>query len=168
MEPTERQNSEQSSTQQQTQNNNETSTVVDAELTKWLVHLVVDMFCPYSGLEGGKFIVFLFSASLLTISPCCIVYFFVNGHMLSLFSQYAMTFASVSSATAYSLYKRPKNGIGIMLVAGASGTFADLIYGWNVSCTEQVAASYQYHEQEKLARLPRPRIKFQGMNEGPK
>jgi hypothetical protein len=37
----------------------------------------------------------------------------------------------------------------IMIVAGATGTFADFLYGWTVACTEQVAKSREYKERKQ-------------------
>ncbi|GAX17511.1 hypothetical protein FisN_18Lh152 [Fistulifera solaris] len=63
-----------------------------------------------------------------------------------LFSQYSWTVAGVMSATGYSLYKRPKNGIAVMLVAGGVGTMADLAYGWSTKCRPYVL-EWQKHQQ---------------------
>jgi hypothetical protein len=49
-----------------------------------------------------------------------------------------MTFAAVSTGTAYAVWKRPPNGMAVMLVAGAGGSLLDLLYGWNVACVAQV------------------------------
>jgi multidrug transporter EmrE-like cation transporter len=67
--------------------------------------------------------------------------------IISLFSQYAATFAAVSTGTAYAVWKRPPNGIAIMLVAGAGGSLLDLAYGWNVSCATQVDMWRRHQEQ---------------------
>lgn len=56
----------------------------------------------------------------------------------SLFSQYKLTATGVVSGTGYALYKKPRNGIGIMLVAGAAGSLGDLMYGWVYACKPQV------------------------------
>lgn len=64
-----------------------------------------------------------------------------------LFSQYGFTFASVSGATGYSLYKKHPQGIALMLVAGAAGSMADLVYGWNFPCQSQVQ---DWHNRNRL------------------
>lgn len=61
----------------------------------------------------------------------------------SLFSQYALTATGVAAGTGYALVKKPRNGIGIMLVAGAAGTMGDLLYGWLRACKPQVQAWYE-------------------------
>jgi hypothetical protein len=61
----------------------------------------------------------------------------------SLFSQYALTAAGITSGTGYALYKKPKNGIGVMVVAGAAGTMGDFLYGWLHACKPQVQAWYR-------------------------
>ena len=58
----------------------------------------------------------------------------------SLFSQYTLTATGVASGTAYALVRKPRNGIGIMIVAGAAGTMGDLLYGWMKACRPQVEA----------------------------
>lgn len=63
-----------------------------------------------------------------------------------LFSQYAATFAGVSGGTAYSLYKKPKNGIGIMVLAGTLGSLLDVGVGYMVTCRPQV----DVYQQQKL------------------
>ena len=63
--------------------------------------------------------------------------------MFSLFSQYALTATGVAAGTGYALVKKPRNGIGIMIVAGAAGTMADLMYGWMHACQPQVKAWYE-------------------------
>jgi hypothetical protein len=75
--------------------------------------------------------------------------FFIN----SLFSQYGFTFASISLATAYSLYKRPKNGMSIMLMTGGTGTIVDFFYGYFVNCSKEVQASQQYYYQQQEEKL---------------
>jgi hypothetical protein len=57
-----------------------------------------------------------------------------------LFSQYAMTLTGISMGTGYALYRKPKNGLGIMIVAGAAGTIVDLAYGLTVACRPQLQA----------------------------
>lgn len=69
----------------------------------------------------------------------------ISSH--SLFSQYSLTVAGVMGATGYSLYRRPKNGIGVMLVAGGVGTMADLAYGWSTKCRPYVL-EWQKHQQQ--------------------
>jgi hypothetical protein len=64
----------------------------------------------------------------------------------SLFEQYALTFASVSLGTAYAVWKRPPNGLALMLVAGAGGSLLDLAYGWNVACVSHVEQWRRGHE----------------------
>lgn len=56
----------------------------------------------------------------------------------SLFSQYTWTVVGVGGGTGYALWRRPKNGLGLMLVAGAAGTMADFAYGWKVACRDAV------------------------------
>jgi hypothetical protein len=68
---------------------------------------------------------------------------------ISLFSQYGFTFASVSVATAYSIYRRPKNGMSIMLMSGAAGTMVDFLYGCMVACSNEVRNSQEYYIQQK-------------------
>jgi hypothetical protein len=68
----------------------------------------------------------------------------------SLFEQYALTFASVSLGTAYAVWKRPPNGLALMLVAGAGGSLLDLAYGWNVACVSQVE-QWRRHEAATAA-----------------
>jgi hypothetical protein len=51
------------------------------------------------------------------------------------------------SATGYSFYKRPKNGIAIMLVAGGVGTMADLAYGWSTKCRPYVLEWHKHQQQ---------------------
>ena len=71
-------------------------------------------------------------------------------------SQYKFLVASAVGATAYSVARRPKNGLGVLLVAGAAGAATDLVYGWNFACQNQVQAWRQYQtaqdeeEQRKL------------------
>ena len=58
--------------------------------------------------------------------------------------------------TGYALYKKPRNGIAVMLVAGGAGTFLDLAYGWTTACRPYVEAWKGAEEklrQEKLKRL---------------
>ena len=62
-----------------------------------------------------------------------------------LFSQYAATFAGVSGGTAYSLWKKPKNGIAIMVVAGTMGSLLEIGTGWFVHCRDHVE---HYHQQK--------------------
>lgn len=69
--------------------------------------------------------------------------------LISLLSQYGITFAAISTSTAYAVYKRPKNGMQIMIVAGATGTLADFLYGWTMACTEQVTKSREYNERKQ-------------------
>lgn len=45
------------------------------------------------------------------------------------------------------MYRRPKNGIAIMLVAGGVGTMADLAYGWSTKCRPFVL-EWQKHQQQ--------------------
>jgi hypothetical protein len=52
----------------------------------------------------------------------------------SLFSQYAFTVAGVVGGSGYAIHRKPPNGLGLMLVAGAAGTMADFGYAWFVSC----------------------------------
>ena len=52
----------------------------------------------------------------------------------SLLSQYRFTAAGVGLGTAYAL--RYKKGFGPMVVAGAAGTTADLLYGYLVECAQ--------------------------------
>jgi len=68
-----------------------------------------------------------------------------------LFSQYQLTVTGVAAGTGYALYKKlPSNtGIGTMLVAGAAGTLADLVYGWNKACQPQVEE--WLHRQQQMA-----------------
>jgi hypothetical protein len=70
--------------------------------------------------------------------------------VFSLFSQYGFTFASVSLATAYSIYRRPKNGMSIMLMTGATGTIVDYLYAYMVTCSNEVTKSHEYYVQQKL------------------
>ena len=49
-----------------------------------------------------------------------------------------MTFAGISTSTAYALYRKPPNGLAIMFGAGVAGTVADLGYGWTTACKSQV------------------------------
>jgi hypothetical protein len=51
-----------------------------------------------------------------------------------LFSQYAFTVAAVVGGSGYAIYRKPPNGLGLMLVAGAAGTMADFGYAWLISC----------------------------------
>jgi hypothetical protein len=51
-----------------------------------------------------------------------------------LFSQYAFTVAGVVGGSGYAIYRKPPNGLGLMLVAGAAGTMVDFGYAWLVSC----------------------------------
>ena len=71
--------------------------------------------------------------------------------LFSLFAQYAATFAGVSCGTAYAVVKKPKNGMAIMLVAGAGGSILDLAYGWNVTCSQEVQKWYQADEDANNA-----------------
>jgi len=52
------------------------------------------------------------------------------------------------------LYKKPKsmNGVGIMLVAGAVGTFADLVYGYGYACKPYVTA-WEQLQAEKMKKI---------------
>jgi hypothetical protein len=65
----------------------------------------------------------------------------------SLVSQYIFFVAGVSSGTAYSVYRKPKNGLGIMMVTGAAGGLVDLAFGWNKACRPQVEAWQRYQKQ---------------------
>lgn len=67
--------------------------------------------------------------------------------IFSLFAQYALTFAAASTGTAYAVWRRPPNGIAIMLVAGAGGSLLDLAYGWNVACVNEVEL-WRRHQQQ--------------------
>jgi len=50
-----------------------------------------------------------------------------------------MTFGAVSVATGYALWKKPPNGVAIMIVAGVGGSLLDLGYGWTTACQHEVA-----------------------------
>mmetsp|Transcript_14020 Transcript_14020/g.18274 ORF Transcript_14020/g.18274 Transcript_14020/m.18274 type:complete len:95 (+) Transcript_14020:137-421(+) len=65
-----------------------------------------------------------------------------------LFSQYMMTVTAVAGTTGYSLYRKPKNGLGMLVVAGAAGTTADLIYGWTVACKPEVSRFLAHRQKE--------------------
>eukprot|EP00977_Amphora_coffeiformis_P025405 scaffold19632_cov133-Amphora_coffeaeformis.AAC.2 len=58
-------------------------------------------------------------------------------------SEYALTTTTVVGATGYALYRKPRNGIGIMLVAGGAGMMGDFAYGWIHACQPQVKAWYR-------------------------
>ena len=75
----------------------------------------------------------------------------------SLFSQYALTAAGVGGGTGYALYKRPKNGIALMIFAGAAGSLADLAYGWTTACRPQVEAWQEQQQQLRKESLRRSR-----------
>lgn len=77
--------------------------------------------------------------SLLLVVLCC----------TSLFSQYSLTFAGISTSTAYAVYKKPPNGLAIMMGAGVAGTLADLGYGWTTACKSQVSQWTSLREQLK-------------------
>jgi len=49
---------------------------------------------------------------------------------------------AVAGSTGYALYRKPRNGIGIMLVAGGAGMIGDFVYGWFHACQPQVKAWY--------------------------
>jgi hypothetical protein len=49
-----------------------------------------------------------------------------------------MTFAGISTSTAYALYRKPPNGIVLMMGAGIAGSIVDLGYGWTTACRTQV------------------------------
>jgi hypothetical protein len=108
----------------------------------------------------------VFEVSVCVVSVLCLSYEnranleHTHTHT-SLFGQYAATFAGVSMGTAYAVYsatRRPhnyataaaipnkRNGIGVMLVAGAGGSLLDLAIGWNVSCTSEVEDWRRYQE----------------------
>lgn len=55
----------------------------------------------------------------------------------------------MSLATAYSIYRRPKNGMSIMLMTGAAGTVVDYLYGYMVTCSNEAARSQEYYIQQK-------------------
>ena len=65
--------------------------------------------------------------------------------------------------TGYALYKKPKNGIAVMLVSGGAGTFLDLAYGWTTACRPYVAAwkeaeenlRQEKHKRSKADTVPR-------------
>ena len=65
-------------------------------------------------------------------------YWLMYFYMCSMLSQYAMTFAGVSSATGYAVWKKPKKGMQIMVLAGVAGTVLDLAYGWTSACKDEV------------------------------
>lgn len=67
----------------------------------------------------------------------------------SLFSQYAFTVAGVAGGTGYAIYRKPPNGLGLMLVAGAAGTMADFAYSWTIGCRSHVDAWQRLRELEK-------------------
>jgi len=69
------------------------------------------------------------------LTPC----FLLSPLLHSLLSQYAMTFGAVSVATGYALWKKPPNGVAIMIVAGVGGSLLDLGYGWTTACQHEVA-----------------------------
>jgi hypothetical protein len=68
----------------------------------------------------------------------------------SLVSQYAFFVAGVAGGTAYSVYRKPKNGLGIMMVTGAAGGLVDLAFGWNKACQPQVEAWKRLQQQSEL------------------
>jgi hypothetical protein len=63
---------------------------------------------------------------------------------ISLFSQYKGFLAGVITATAYSVVRKPPNGVGIMLIAAAAGTLADWSYGWQIGCRSEVLEWQKY------------------------
>mmetsp|Transcript_13729 Transcript_13729/g.28355 ORF Transcript_13729/g.28355 Transcript_13729/m.28355 type:complete len:99 (+) Transcript_13729:99-395(+) len=63
-----------------------------------------------------------------------------------LFSQYMATLAGIAGSTGYSLYRKPKNGLALLAIAGAAGSIADLAYGWNVACQPEVERFLAYRE----------------------
>ena len=62
---------------------------------------------------------------------------YVTKHC-SLLSQYAMTFAGVSCATGYAVWKKPAQGMHMMILAGAAGSMLDLTYGFASACKTEV------------------------------
>lgn len=83
------------------------------------------------------------------------IYMYVYQYIRSLCSQYALTFTTVSLATAYSVHQRPKNGLAIMLMAGATATVVDYLYAYTVTCSDQVRKSNEYYQQQKLLEPPK-------------
>ena len=66
----------------------------------------------------------------------------------SLFGQYAFAVAGVGGGTGYAIYRKgPKNGLAIMVLAGAAGTLADFGYGWTTACRPQVRAWYDQKQR---------------------
>ena len=59
----------------------------------------------------------------------------------------------MSLATAYTIARRPKNGMSIMLMTGATGTIADFLYGYMVTCSNEVMKSQEYYVQQKQKQL---------------
>jgi hypothetical protein len=71
----------------------------------------------------------------------------------------------VSLATAYSIYRRPKNGMSIMLMTGAVGTTVDLLYGYMVTCSNEAARSQEYYLQQKQLEQQQKNAKLPSLNQ---
>jgi hypothetical protein len=101
-------------------------------------------------LQNSSTIVRTYTVSILdnnsVLTPLCTI-IDNNNNKNSLVSQYAFFVAGVAGGTAYSVYRKPKNGLGIMMVTGAAGGLVDLAFGWNKACRPQVEA-WQRHQQQ--------------------
>lgn len=79
----------------------------------------------------------------------------------SLLQQYYFVFTAVSVTTLYALMKKPSNGMGLMLVAGAGGSITDFANGWYNNCAPQVAAWKHYEhklEQGEMRKIVRDTV----------
>lgn len=59
----------------------------------------------------------------------------------------------VGGATGYALYKKPPNGIAIMLVAGGIGTIADFTLGMLYTCRPQALSWLEERRLQREERL---------------
>lgn len=67
-----------------------------------------------------------------------------------------ITLAGVGGATGFAMFRKSKNGLAMLAVAGLAGTTADMIYGWNYACHKEVSRFYEEREKEYLNRSSGP------------
>ena len=60
--------------------------------------------------------------------------------------------SSVIGSTGYTIYKKLPNQFGILIMAGATGSVLDLMYGWFHACTNEKQQynqiNLQYQKQQ--------------------
>jgi hypothetical protein len=109
-----------------------------------------EWYVPYMRYNGNKH---LWYVSILSLTIDMLSFTIIDDEWTlknSLVSQYAFFVAGVAGGTAYSVYRKPKNGLGIMMVTGAAGGLVDLAFGWNKACQPQVEAWKRHQQQYEI------------------